>query len=401
MIGRRITGIATGVLAVAQIAGAQQKASLSKPLAETAESFTQIGSIRELPSGKVLVSDPRDKIVQLVDLQTGAMTKVGREGSGPGEYAFAGTLVGLPDGTTLLHDLLNRRFLIIGADGKPGAFLEMPRPPSAPADGRPGIQFAGLGGITNVRGYDARGRIYFAAPPFSPTGGTADSVPLLRWDRVNPDFDTVGFLKQPANSASRTQSGGNVSIRIGNNKRFTPTETWGVAGDGSVARVFPEPYRVAWFSDRGKPIMGAVVPYTPIKVTEADKQEVIEAQRRAPGITMVVGGGGGGARQGTAAPNIQLPPPEFNDTKPPFDGAGGFGPGGAVLVAPEGEVWVLRTRPAGDKIPTYDVFDKTGTLVKKVSLNPSSRVVGFGKGVVYVVRSDEDDLQYLQRFARP
>jgi len=28
-------------------------------------------------------------------------------------------------------------------------------------------------------------------------------------------------------------------------------------------------------------------------------------------------------------------------------------------------------------------------------------VVGFGKGVVYVARSDEDDLVYLQRFARP
>lgn len=70
-------------------------------------------------------------------------------------------------------------------------------------------------------------------------------------------------------------------------------------------------------------------------------------------------------------------------------------------MTPGGEVWVLRTRPAGDKIPTYDVFDKTGTLVKKVSLNPSSRVIGFGKGTVYVVRTDDDDLQYLQRYARP
>jgi len=62
---------------------------------------------------------------------------------------------------------------------------------------------------------------------------------------------------------------------------------------------------------------------------------------------------------------------------------------------------VLRTRPTGDKVPTYDVFDHSGALVKKVSLNPSSRVVGFGKGAVYVVRTDEDDLQYLQRYARP
>jgi hypothetical protein len=115
---------------------------------------------------------------------------------------------------------------------------------------------------------------------------------------------------------------------------------------------------------------------------------------------MVVGGPGGGARPGAAPPSVQLPEPEFAETKPPYNAGLGLA-GAALLVAPEGEAWVLRTRPAGDKIPTYDVFDRTGTLVKKVSLNPSSRVVGFGKGVVYVARSDEDDLVYLQRFTRP
>lgn len=384
-----------GTLAViAAPVAAQQKVALGKPLAETAESFTNISSIRELASGKVLVSDQRDKIVQLVDLASGTMTKVGREGSGPGEYAFAGTLIGLPDGTTLLHDLLNRRFLTISPDGKPGDFVEMPRPATsaAPAGGGPVI----LGGITNVRGYDARGRIYFPGSPFSATGGTADSVPLLRWDRVKPTFDTVGFLKQPSGSASRTQSGGNVTVRIGNNKRFTPTETWGVAGDGSVVRVFPEPYRVAWLTGKGPAALGPVVPYTPMKVTEADKKEILDNLRRSPGTTIMLGGPGGGGRTTGAPPaNFQPPPPEFAETKPPYDGQG------AVQVTPEGEVWILRTRPAGDKVPTYDVFDRSGALVRKVSLNPSSRVVGFGKGVVYVARTDEDDLQYLQRFAKP
>jgi len=384
------------VLAVTAPLPAQQKVALGKPLAETEESFTQISSIRELPSGKVLVSDSRDKIVQLVDLAGGTMTKVGREGSGPGEYAFAGTLIGLPDGSTLLHDLLNRRFLTIGADGRPGAFLELPRPPAsttANGDG-PARGPMIMGGITNVRGYDARGRIYFSGSPFSATGGTADSVPLLRWDRVKPTFDTVGFVRQPAGFASRTQSGGNVQVRMGVTKRFTPAETWGVAGDGSVVRVFPEPYRIAWLRGKGQAALGPVVPYTPMKVTEADKKEFMDNLRRSPGTTIMLGGPGGSARTSNAPPP-NMPPPEFAETKPPYDGQG------AVQVAPEGAVWILRTRPAGDKIPTYDVFDRSGTLVKKVSLNPNSRVVGFGKGVVYVARTDEDDLQYLQRFAMP
>lgn len=380
------------VFAAASPAETQQKLTLAKPDAESAESFTVISSIREVPSGKVLVTDTRDKVVQLVDLVSGSMTKVGREGSGPGEYSFPTSLIGLPDGSTLLHDMMNRRFLSISADGKPGGFVEQPRPSAAPAEAGPAI----LGAIRAIRGYDARGRVYFEGSPFSADGGTADSVPILRWDRVKPSFDTVGFLRQPPGSARRSSSGGNVTMTIGGGKRFTPVEAWGVAGDGSIVRVFPEPYRVAWLAGPNQAKMGPVIPYTPIKVTEADKKAVIDAMARGgQGMMIRIGGGGGGGGGAAPRPSGAPPAPEFMDTKPPYDGLG------AVQVSPEGEVWVLRTRPASDKVPTYDVFDRTGALVKKVSLNPSSRVVGFGKGTVYVVRTDEDDLQYLQRYKKP
>ena len=392
----KLLGTLAGLACTAAVASAQQKASLSKPSAETTESFTNIGAIRELPNGKVLLADRQDKVVQLIDFAAGTVTKVGREGNGPGEYALPITLAGLPDGSTLVHDILNRRFLIIGADGKPGGFLELPRPPAANSGG--GNAPVIFGGIQQVRGVDNQGRLYFRGSPFTATGGSADSVPLLRWDRVKPSMDTVGYVKLPPNSASQSGSGGRFTVRIGNNIRWTPTENWDVAGDGSIARVIPSPYHVMWLRERAAPVSGTVVPYTPIKVTDADKQEVIEAQKKNAnqGIRISIGGGGGGGGGGPA-PNIQAPPPEFADTKPPFDGAAG----NSVVATPDGEVWVLRTRVFGDKVPTYDVFDRSGTLVKKVSLNPNSRVVGFGKGTVYVVRTDEDDLQYLQRYPKP
>ena len=392
----RLLGTLAGLVGAASLASAQQKATLAKPSAETTESFTNISAIRELPNGKVLLVDRQDKVVQLIDFAGGSVTKVGREGNGPGEYALPIALAGLPDGSTLVHDILNRRFLIIGPDGKPGGFLELPRPPAA-NNGSGGNGPVIFGGIQQVRGVDNQGRLYFRGSPFTATGGSADSVPLLRWDRVKPSMDTVAFLKLPPNSASRSGNGNQFQVRIGNNIRWTPAENWDVSGDGSIARVIPSPYRVLWLTGRGAPVSGPVVPYTPIKVTDADKQEVIEAQKKNAnqGIRISIGGGGGGG--GGPSPNLQLPPPEFADTKPPFDGAAG----NSVLATPEGEVWVLRTRVFGDKVPTYDVFDRSGTLAKKVTLNPNSRVVGFGKGTVYVVRTDEDDLQYLQRFARP
>jgi hypothetical protein len=137
------------------------------------------------------------------------------------------------------------------------------------------------------------------------------------------------------------------------------------------------------------------VPYTPAKVTQADKDEYMEAQRRNPPTVMRMTAGPGGTQRQVGPPPGGLPEPEFAETKPPFAGPG------SVQVTPEGEVWVLRTRPAGDKVPTYDVFDRNGALVKRVVLNPRSRVVGFGRASVYVTRSDEDDLLYLERFKRP
>jgi len=388
----RLAGCAL-LITVTSAAGAQQRAALARPDAESKESFTRISAVRELPSGKVLVADMQDKVVQLVDFAAGTATKVGREGQGPGEFSLPAALLPLPNGETLLYDIMARRFLTISPEGKPGGIVEMPRPAAA-VQGTVGPIVAF--GMNDVRGVDAQGRIYFQGSPFSPTGGTADSVAILRWDRVRPAFDTVGYVTQPAGSAVTSGGGNRVSMRIGGGKVWTPAETWDVAGDGRVARVSPSPYRVIWMAGPGKAVAGPPQPYTPLKVTEAEKALYKENLKKVKPMTITIGGpGGGGTRAGPPPAGFQPEEPEFAETMPPFVGRG------SAFATPEGEVWVLRTRAASDKIPTYDVFDKTGALVKKVSLNPDSRVVGFGKGTVYVARTDEDDLQYLQRYKRP
>jgi hypothetical protein len=54
---------------------------------------------------------------------------------------------------------------------------------------------------------------------------------------------------------------------------------------------------------------------------------------------------------------------------------------------------------AGDPVPVYDVFGVDGRLVRRVSFPAKTKLVGFGQGTVYAVRTDEDDLQYLERYA--
>lgn len=384
----RVASLLLLALAAPAPGRAQVKVPLGTPAGEIPEPFTRITAIRELPNGRVLVADIQDKVVHLVDFSSGTATRVGREGRGPGEYALPSALVPLPDGSTLLHDMLNRRFLILGPDGKPGGFADLP-PATATAPGG-GLMI----GTLNVQA-DARGRLYFQGSPFNfQTGTPLDSIAIVRWERGSPTLDTIAYYKPPAHSSAMNRSGpggGNVEVRLGGQKVFTPTETWTATGDGRVARILPSPYRVVWYDGPGRSTAGPVQPYTPIKVGEAEKEREREARRR--NRPLIITDGPGGASSG-APPRGQIPEPEFEETMPPF-GAGG------VLGTPDGEVWVLRNRPASERNPTYDVFDRTGALVKKVVLEPNHRVVGFGKGTVYVARSDEDDLQYLQRYRKP
>jgi S-adenosylmethionine:diacylglycerol 3-amino-3-carboxypropyl transferase len=68
---------------------------------------------------------------------------------------------------------------------------------------------------------------------------------------------------------------------------------------------------------------------------------------------------------------------------------------------PNGDVWVLRSRGARDPIAIYDVFTRTGGLIRRVAFPRATRLVGFGSATLYTVRLDDDDLQYLERWRLP
>lgn len=387
----RLAPAALLLLLPAGPAHAQQPQPLGRPVAEYAEPFSRVSGLRELADGRLIVSDQREKLLQLVDLQRQTARAISREGSGPGEYAMPTTLIAMPNDQTLLVDLLNRRFLMINPDGTPGETIS---PPSLNTGG-PAV----IGGLVNARGADAQGRLYFQDIGIRAGGESPDSVAVLRWTPGATRVDTAGWVRGPrttVSSAPASGSGaGGVRFTMGSAMVWAPQEGWAVAPDGRIARVRPDPYQVSWYAGGRSARAGPAVPYTPIRVTEADKRQYREQQAANPPTMIMMGGpagGGGGARSITPS---SLPEPTFAETKPPFTGQG------AVQVSPEGEVWVLRTRPVNDPVPVYDVFDGSGRLVRKVALPRDSRVAGFGRASVYVVRTDEDGLEYLQRFARP
>lgn len=367
----------TAVVAVPGLAAqGVPQATLAKPEAELAEPFDQVTAVRELGDGRVVVADLFAKAVSLADFRTGSLTPIGREGQGPGEYAFPVGLLALPGDTTLIADPAQRRFVKVAPNGKPVALVSFP-------------EGAGLG----MRGTDRQGRIYLQASPFGgrPMGEIRempDSAPILRWNPANGKVDTMAKIKLPE-TARATSGTANARAVVMRQQPFSGRDEWAVTPDGRVGIARVADYHVEWWGP--SKVVGPRVAAPKVPVTQGDKDAVKRAESETRGRLMMVEGGA--PRSGAGAPPTpQLPEPDWPEFKPPFLGN--------AMASPDGKLWVPRAQPAG-AAPLYDVFDARGTLVQQVRLPKGSRLVGFGVTSVYLARTDADDLQYLQRYRRP
>jgi hypothetical protein len=378
--------------------------TMTRPVAEFAEPYTSVRGVRELADGRLIVTDNRDKLVQLVDLRTGRASTLGREGSGPNEYQMPTGALPLPGDSTLVPDALNARFLLLG----PGGTLAgtwVPAMADAPAGGggrAPQGAVMSVGGgpvqIIGARATDAQGRLYMAGPPIAmtPEGPrAADSIPVLRVNRRTMATDTMAWLRPPKGNTNVNASGGNMSIRIGGGP-FAADDGWTVLPDGRVVVVRHGDYHVEVYpaTPKGTPVRGTPVRATPLRVTEAEKRAWREerASTAPVAIAMTRTDGPGGTTTRTAPANLaQQEPDAWPDVMPLFQSQ-------QVYTAPDGSIWVGRYRAASDRTPRYDVFDATGKHTGQVVFPARTRIVGFGKGTVYTVRADEDDLQFVQKW---
>lgn len=370
-----------GAALLPALAAAQQPVRLGKPNAAYAEPFTQVVSVRELRDGRVLVLDRRDRIVLLVDLAAGKATAVGREGTGPGEYAQPGRLLSFPGDTTAIYDGPARRFVLVGPDGKAGDTF---RHELATGSGQR------RGGVP--RWSDAQGRIFTEGSPFNADNtAAADSAAVTRFARAGTKGDTLAWVHLDKFTIEiKGSPGGGISIMNGL-RAFASRDEWVALPDGGVAVVRVADYHVDWYSSSGVVTRGPSVQVERVPVTTADKEH---ARKERLAVMQGARTRGGSSVSRPPVEIRGLPDLTFPEVKPPFEA-------GHVFARPNGEVWVLRSRPAGDRVATYDVFTRTGGLTRRVTFAPATRVVGFGNGTVYAVREDEDDLQYLERWALP
>ncbi len=65
----------------------------------------------------------------------------------------------------------------------------------------------------------------------------------------------------------------------------------------------------------------------------------------------------------------------------------------------EGNVWVERYVPAGEP-SVLDVFGADANLKGRVTVPAAREIVGFGRGTIYLIETDDDGLQWLERHKR-
>jgi len=374
-------------LAVPPPGPASGQIRLDNPERRFPDDFGSIQTIRELPDGDLLVADPLGKALYRVDMDAGTRTVVGREGQGPSEYLQPDAVWALPGDSTLLVDLGNGRLVTLGPDLSFG-----PTQPIAlgePQMGQPLV-------LAIPQAVDAAGNLYTRV--MGGMGGEyPDSADVVRIDRGARTSTPITRIK--IGEVTQTTSGGadnrNVSISP---IPLSPEDAWGVAPDGSVVVARSGDYHLEWIGPDGSVTRGPTVPFDPIRIRQAEKEEYLADQARS----------GGGIRVGVTVENGQMSMQfarggagddravdqyTWPETEPPFYGA-------RIPVDFENRAWVRRHVDAGDD-STYDLFDSAGGRIGTVLFPHGNRVVGFGADALYVVAFDEFDLNYLEEYPLP
>ncbi len=357
--------------------GAQrvETVELTEPDARFPEPFSSVIGFVELSDGQVLITDRLEQTVARLDFATGTVEPIGRPGGGPGEYQMPGWLFALPGDTTLMMDLGNQRFAVILPEGRISSnTLPLRHPAGFPIF---------------PRGVDAEGRIYFDLAGMMMPGleeaAMQGVAPILRWDRASNALDTLGYINFPPMEPAGP---GEARISLGGGGGpYDGRDAWSVAPNGRVGIARYTDYHVEWLSADGESVTGPTIEFEPIPVTQDDKEAWAE-QMTSRGVMIQVENG---RRRTMRPPRPSTDNLDWPETKPPFTGGGAW-------ATPDGGLWVERSRPADEDRRTYDVFDGRGELIQRVELMPDRRIVAFGDGVVYVTYTDEDDLEWLERY---
>jgi len=353
--------------------------SLAWPEAVLPAEFTRILSLRELPDGRVLITDPRENRITLADFETGSAAQLGRVGQGPTEFREAGRLWAVSADSTIMQDRVGRRWLVLE-----GARIAGPVPADDPA-----VRVAYSGAVL---GMDQEGHLAARLVRLDPAEQRAagDSLYIARIDRATAESTLLAraaAMPPSAFAAARgLPAGGPPPAAPRYMMSINALDQGAVFADGWLAIARAEPYRIDWCAPRAACTEGPALPFERRAFTDADRAAVLEMASATAGW-----------------------PPTTNidetagwpETIPPFMEPTGVIGGTAVYAAPEGRVVVRRMPSAATPANRYDIVNRAGEMEAWLQLEPNEEIVDFGPASVYITVTDALGVQRLRRHRWP
>ena len=349
--------------------------TLGAPERRLAVDFTQIRGVRELPDGRVLITDRLDRGLGVADFTKNSWTPIGRTGSGPAEYRLPTSLSPMPGDSTLLSDEGNQRQAVIGPDLKIHRSFNLMLP--------------GIGVPLGARFVDSRGRYHLQIPGWV-LSQPGDTVLVVRFDQKAQRIDTLARIKG-STPRRNTQVPGLPYVV------FAAQDVWNVTSDGRIAVVRSGDYHVDWRDAEGRITRGPRIPFESRDVTMQDRMAHV---RRFMQNSSTSG------RDGTTGLS-PLPAEELKDDNirrvtetqehatvhPPFIATTPF-------VAPDNSIWIERSVRPGTP-DTYDIVGADGAVKARFQMPKDRRLIALGPKWLYAVATDSDGLQRLERYAYP
>jgi len=347
---------------------------LPPPDATLNEELARVISVRELPDGRVLITDIKENRLVIGDFRKNVASTIGRAGKGPGEYTSVGRLWPIGGDTTFMSEPYQSRWHTVVGDRIVKTQSDVPALRALPTPINLGVNL--------------RREVFGRAFPRNAKGqlSRSDSSAVVRIAWTGAPHDTIGYLapeKMDAGSAPVAAAGGGAP----SGKRtfmisIKATDQLVVFPDGPFAIVRGDPYRVDWCTALKQclngPVLNGAEPAMSARDRDAYRIAFIRAARTIATEADLMEG--------------------WPATVPPFDTPGGPDDG-SVWPTAGGKVAIERVPTAAWPTYTYDVVDRQGKRVASVSVPLGQFVIGFGVKRVYTVKVDETGVQRLQRHA--
>jgi len=363
---------------------------LDRGAKEFADPFSQLGALIELRDGRVVVMDGKEKLLNVVDFAAGTSTPVSRVGSGPMEYKIPGTLFGTSRDTVIYFDMAQQRMLVLSPGGKPVRTV-----PFADAKDPLAMLRSAIPSSGDTLGHLFGQSIGITMP--RPDAGTAsmmpkfaDTVDVMRMERGATSGTAMTRIRNVITKSQpkMEMSGTTFKITI-TAPDYRANDSWTALPDGRIALLRDGIYRIHIVTAGRPETLGPPIAFTPVPVTVAERKAMVDSLKKATTEALKATGA-------ESAPGVKI---DFQVVEPQTWAA--FKPAYVNLASsPDGRLWVSLSSAAGAPA-RIDVLDGMGTLLAHVQLAAGEHPVGWGRGTLYTVRTDQDDLQYLRRYALP